>query len=147
MSKLDVVKDIFGAVEQGDPARAGQYMTEDFQFSGPVPEPVEKQQYIGLLTAMRKASPDWSFNLSDIHEHGDLVHATIQITGTQTEELDLTPMGFPRVPATGKAISLPAEHPALTFTSDDKVSKIHVDVTEGGGVLAILRQIGAPLPG
>ena len=96
--------------------------------------------------AMSAAFPDWSFNASEFVEEGDTVRVTVQITGTHTGDLDLSPMGLPKVPATGKKIKNPVEHPVVTIKGG-KITGVHVgDVTPDGGVPGILKQLGVELP-
>ena len=75
-----------------------------------------------------------------------MVRVAVQITGTHTNDLDLTPMGMTKVPATGKSVSNPVEHPEITI-KDGKITSIHVaDVTPDGGVGGILKQLGVEMP-
>lgn len=41
---------------------AASYMSEDFQFSGPVPEPVDGKQWLALMQALNTAFPDMNYN-------------------------------------------------------------------------------------
>jgi len=94
---------------------------------------------------MLAAFPDWSFNLSDVQVTGNVAHTKHQITGTHTGNLDLSALGLPVVPATGKAVKLPVEYGDFTFEGG-KVVRLHVDVPADGGIPAMLQQLGVEMP-
>ncbi len=145
MNAIDLVKAGFATSEAGQPGKFAEYLADDLVFAGPVPEPVGKREFIGIQTAMVAAMPDWKFNGKDFKQDGDKVTATFQITGTQTRELNLPMPGFPKVPASGKHVSLPQE--GMTFTvKDGKISRIESAAVPGGGVMGVLAQLGVQLP-
>jgi predicted ester cyclase len=114
-------------------------------FAGPVPQPVGKREFVGLMNALVAAIPDWKFNATDYKQNGNQVFVTFQITGTQTGELNLPMPGFPKLPPTGKRISLPRE-PTVVTIKDDKISRLEASVVPGGGVAGVLAQLGVPMP-
>lgn len=145
MSKVDTARAFSEALEARDFNKAGSYLTDDFVFAGPVPQPIGKQEFIAVQSAFEDAFPDWAFNSHDEVEQGDLVTAAVQITGTHSRDLVLPMPGMPPIPATGKRVSLPEEHLTFTFKGD-KIASLTSDNTPGGGVPGILAQIGVPLP-
>ena len=140
----DIVKAVFEAMETKDFDKMSAMVTDDFTFSGPVPEPVGKEKWVSLQRALLNGFPDWKFNAS-FHESGETVHIDVEITGTHDGDLDLSVMGLPNVPATGKSIKLPKGHMDATL-SDGKLSSLVGKPTEGGGVMGILSQLGVELP-
>jgi predicted ester cyclase len=145
MNAIDFVKSGLAATEAGHPSQFGELLSDDMVFAGPMPEPVGKREFIGLQTAMVAAMPDWKFNAKDFKQNGDKVSATFQISGTQTSELNLPMPGFPKIPASGKRVSLPQE--GMTFTvKDGKISRIESAKVPGGGVSGVLAQLGVPMP-
>jgi predicted ester cyclase len=145
MKAIDTVKAGIAASEAGDIKKYESLLADDMVFAGPVPKPVGKREFIGLQTALLAAMPDWKFNASDFKENGDKVTVMVQITGTQTKELNLPMPGFPKVPPTGKRVSLPKE--LTTFTvKDGKITRLETANTPGGGVPGILSQLGVPMP-
>lgn len=145
MNNVELVQSMLAAFEAGDTAMLSAAMTDDFVFSGPVPQPIDKAGFLGLNQALHTAIPDWKFNASSFQENGDTVDFTDQITGTHTGVLAAIPMA-PPVPPTGKHIALPVEHLHITVRGG-KISRLHVDATPGGGVPGLYAQVGAPLPG
>ena|SRR5689334_25301691 len=145
MDAEKLVRDTLAAMEAGDAAKAGSNMTDDFVFSGPVPQPIGKAEFLGLQGGLVKAIPDWKFNASNFKVQGNTVSGTVQITGTHTATLDTHIPGMPPIPATGKRIALPQE--PFTFTlRNDKIALFEAAHVEGGGVMGLLAQIGAAPP-
>ena len=145
MSKVDTVRAFSEALEARDFNRAASYLADDFVFTGPVPQPIGKQEFLAIQSAFEDAFQDWSFNSHDEVEQGDTVVAAVQITGTHTRDLVLPMPGMPRIPATGKRVSNPVEHITFTFKGD-KIASLTSDNVPGGGVPGVLAQIGVPLP-
>lgn len=145
MSKVETVKTFSEALEARDFDKAAAYLTDDFVFAGPVPQPIGKREFIAVQSAFENAFPDWSFNSHDEVEQDDQVTAAVQITGTHTRDLVLPMPGMPSIPATGKRVSLPEEHLTFTFKGD-KIASLTSDNTPGGGVPGVLAQLGVPLP-
>lgn len=114
-------------------------------FAGPLPQPIGKQEFVALQTALAKAMPDWNFHEQDFKQNGDIVAVSCQITGTQKGELNLPMPGFQKLPPTGKHVSL--VRAGLTFTvKDGKISRIESANVPGSGVPDILAQLGLPMP-
>jgi predicted ester cyclase len=145
MNAETITRAIYEALESGDMDKVGSYLSDDFVFSGPTPEPISGEQWAGMQTLMRKAFPDWSFNLSDVQVMGNEARATHQITGTHTGDLDLSPMGLAVIPATGKSIKLPTEQAVLTFEGD-KVVRFHADPSPDSGLPGLFKQLGVEMP-
>jgi hypothetical protein len=145
MNIEDITRTIFAALDSGDMDTVASYLSDDFVFSGPIPEPVGGERWLGLQRILQAGIPDWSFNLSDVQVTGNVAHTTHQISGTHTGNLDLSPMGMPVIPATGKSFKLPVEHADLTFEGN-KLTRFHADVAAGGGLPGILQQLGVDMP-
>jgi predicted ester cyclase len=143
MSKTETVKAFSSALEYRDFDKAASYLSDDFTLSGPMPQPVGKNEFIGIQSAFQRAFPDWKFNLHEVEEHDDTVTGAVQITGTHTEDLVLP--GMPPIPATHKEVSLPEEHLVYTF-EDDKIASLASDNVPGGGAPGVLQQIGVQMP-
>jgi predicted ester cyclase len=120
-------------------------LADDFQLAGPVPQPVGKKEFVGLQMAMHVAMPDWKFNAADFHEDGDVVTVNLQITGTQSGELSLPMPGLPKLPPSGKQVSLPTEASQFTV-KNRKLARLDVSSTPGGGVAGVLAQRGVKMP-
>jgi hypothetical protein len=145
MTKTETVKAFSAALEARDFEKAASYLTDDFALSGPLPQPIGKQEFIAVQSAFEDAFQDWSFNSHDEVEQGYKVLAAVQITGTHTIDLVLPMPGIPPIPATNKKVSLPVEHITFTFKGD-QIASLTSDNVPGGGIPGVLQQIGVPLP-
>lgn len=145
MTKTEAVRAFSVALEAREFEKAASYLADDFVLSGPVPQPIGKQEFIAVQTAFENAFEDWAFNSHDEVEQGDKVIAAVQITGTHTRDLVVPIPGMPTIPATHKKVSLPEEHLEFTFKGD-KIVSLTSDNVPGGGVPGVLQQIGVPLP-
>ncbi len=143
MSATETVKAFSSALEAHDFAKVATYLSDDFVLSGPTPQPVGKNEFIGIQSAFMTAFPDWAFNLGSLEEHGDKVQATVQITGTHTAALVMP--GMPPIPATNKKIALPQERLEFTF-KHGKIASLASDGVPGGGIPGALQQIGVQMP-
>jgi predicted ester cyclase len=141
MSNIDTVKAGQAAWCASNWDALAASLTDDFVFSGPVPQPLNKEAFLGLAKALLTAIPDWDFHARDFREEGDKVYLTDEITGTHTGTLAVVP-GVPPVAATGKSIKLSEGHQTYTFRGN-LVSNFEVQTS--GGVPEIYAQVGAPL--
>lgn len=139
MTKTETIKTFSAALEAREFEKAASFLADEFVFTGPVPQPIGKHEFI----AIQNAFEDWSFNSHDEVEQGDKVIAAVQITGTQTRDLVLPMPGMPTIPATNKKNSLPEEHLEFTFVGE-KIASLTSDNVPGGGVPGVLQQIGVP---
>jgi predicted ester cyclase len=145
MTGIEIVKAALAALEAGDFNKASGMLADDMVFAGPVPEPVGKREFIGIQTAMHAGIPDWKFNAADFKENGNQVTVVLQITGTQTKELQLPMPGMAPIPPTGKHIALPKEPGTFTI-KDGKITRLEASSVPGGGVMGVLAQLGVPAP-
>ena len=143
MSNTDLVKQGLDAWSNADWATLSTLITDDFTLTGPVPQPLDKNAFMGLGRALLTAFPDWSFNATDFREEGDKVYLTNAISGTHNGTLAAIP-GVPPVPATGKHVAVAPEKAVYTVRGD-KVSQISITPAPGGGVAALYAAVGAPL--
>ncbi len=145
MSNIDVFKSGLAAFEARDMKKVDGLISDDFQLSGPVPQPIGKPEFVGLQSALTAAMPDWKFNASDFKEEGDKVMAKVHISGTQTAPLSLPALGIQSFAATGKHVQLPYEQLTATI-KDGKLTRLESDNAKGAGVAGVLAQLGAPIP-
>ena len=141
MEPKELAEKFRDAFESGDMETCLSCLSDDFQFSGPVPEPQNREAWMGTTKMLAKAFPDINYNLKITGVEGNKVMSTSQLSGTHTGELDLTPMGFGLIPATGKSFSNPEEKGSLTIEGD-KITKYEIAPSESGGLMGILAQLG-----
>jgi hypothetical protein len=142
MNAQEIVKKALAEIEKG--AIDASTYTEDMIFSGPVPKPIKRNEYVTLMKNLVGASPDWNFHARDFTVLGDTVKVTVGITGTQTRTLPGLMPGIPALPPTNKRFILPEEHLSIKVRGD-KICELVVDVVPGGGVIGMLAQLGVQL--
>ena len=145
MDAEKLVRETLAAMEAGNTAKGGDNMTDDFKFSGPMPQPIGKADFLALQGALIKALPDWKFNAKSFKVEGNKVTFTVKITGTHTATLNPIMPGMSPVPATGKKVALP-EEPATMTIRGDKLASFEAAQVPGGGVPGLLAQIGVQMP-
>src|SRR3972149_11613887 len=145
MNALEMANKLFQAIEAKETMAAAKLISDDFTFSGPVPQPISGGEWLAMQQSLSNAFPDWKFNAADFREEGGKVRGAVQITGTHKGELDLSALGRPRVPATGIAVKLPREEITLTV-SNGRFASLNSPTTDGGGVMGILGQLGVAGP-
>ncbi len=142
MNAGDIVRELYSTLEAQQFDKALSMLTDDFTFSGATPQPLNKQQWIGVIRAMKAAIPDWSFGYKGTKVDGDYVEGTVSITGTQTGTLTLPMPGMQPIPATGKKVAGPTEKVELTVLGA-QVASLAVENVPGGGVPGIVAQLNA----
>ncbi len=143
MSNIEIVKKVLQAWENDDEATVSSLTADDFEMSGPLPEPIGKATFVGMMHVMNAGLSEFSFNAFDYEEAGETVTVKSRISATHTGTLAMP--GLPAILATGKKIQLPEE--VLTYTlKNGKLSLLTTDGRPDGGVGGILAQIGVPLP-
>jgi predicted ester cyclase len=133
------------AFNEGDLDKVASYLSGDFKFSGPVPEPIGSAEWLGMSRIFKTAFPDISYNLRITSVEGNLVKTTTRLNGTHTGVLDMSAMGMGSFPPTGKSFSNPVESGEATIEGD-KVKSIHIQSEEDSGVTGILAQLGIKPP-
>ncbi|MFW9780370.1 MAG: nuclear transport factor 2 family protein [Candidatus Heimdallarchaeota archaeon] len=138
--QIEQVKHFIQAMEESNIKKVDSFLSEKFVFEGPVPQPLNKENYIGFLHAMSNAFTEFKYNPSNFSEEGNTVTYAIKITGKHTGKLALPNIN--PIPATNRTFELPPEKATITF-SGDKISKMYANVTENGGVGGIIKQLTA----
>lgn len=138
MSSAETLKALDALISGGDLRRAGDFLTDDFQFVGVRPQPLGKAEALGVWTTLRAALPDFNHNLRDVRASGNIVYGVVEVTGTQTGTLNV-PNG-PTIPATGRQVRNPAERVAVTVRGG-AVCRWEIEHVPGGGLEGLLAQI------
>ena len=145
MNKREIVQTLLDSVQKGDFEKAKSLLSDDFQFSGPIPEPVNREAWIGMSSSLKTAFPDLDYRFKVIGADDDVVKTTAQLSGTHSGSFDLTNMNMGVIPATHKAFSAKLEKTKITV-KENKITSWAVEPTQGAGLNAILDQLGVKLP-
>jgi predicted ester cyclase len=141
MNKREIVQALMDSVQQGNFESARTMLADNFVFSGPVPEPINAEAWLGMSINMKTAFPDLDYRFKVIGTDGDVVRSTTQLSGTHSGSFDLTNMKMGVIPATNKTFSAKMEKTRVTVKGD-KVTSWAVERTDGAGLKAILGQLG-----
>ena len=145
MNKREIVQSLMDSIQKGDFVHAKTMLADDFQFSGPVPTPINRDSWLGMSASLKTAFPNLDYHFNVIGAQGDVVKTTSQLSGTHRGSFDLTNMKMGVIPATKKAFSAKLEKTKITVR-DNKITSWAVEPTDGAGLKAILGQLGVAGP-
>jgi SnoaL-like polyketide cyclase len=145
MDTKETVQSLMDAVQMGNFEKAKSYLSNDFKFSGPVPQPISGAEWIGLSANLKAAFPDLNYHFKIESVNGDTASISAELQGTHKGDLDLTAMHMGVIPATGKSFKAAHEH-GKVMVRDGKVTSLRNEPTEGAGLMAILGQLGVKVP-
>ena len=140
MNKRETVQTLMDAVQQGDLGLAESMLAHDFYFSGPIPEPINKEAWLAMSISLKNAFPDLDYHFKVIGTEGNVVKTTSQLSGTHTGPLDLTHMQMGLIPATNKTFVTTREKTKITV-KENKITTWTTEPTQGAGVSEILKQL------
>jgi len=145
MDTKATVQSLMDAIQMGDFKKAESLFTDDFKFSGPVPEPISGQAWLGMSASLKAAFPDLNYRFKIESVDGNTAHISGELSGTHKGALDLTAMHMGTIPATGKSFKAAHEH-GKVMVRDGKIAFWAMEPTEGAGLMAILGQLGVKVP-
>lgn len=145
MNKRETVQALMDSIQKGDFEAAKTMLAEDFQFSGPVPDPIDAEAWLGMSDSLKTAFPDLDYHFRVIGAEGDVVRTTAQLSGTHSSEFDLTGMDMGVIPATNKVFSTKLEKIKVSVR-EGKIASWAVEPTEGAGLMTILKQLDVLVP-
>jgi len=144
MNEIDLVKSELKSIEDADFLHYREKYLDNFIFTGPVPKPLNRVEFIDLNRAILKAFPDWKFNATNFKQVRDHVTCNTRISGTHTGVLELPMLGISAQP-TNKRFASPEE--LLTITVENgKITRVESANMPGGGLMGILAQVGVQVP-
>jgi hypothetical protein len=145
MQIQDITNQVLDGLEKGEIKSTANRYADNFTFSGPVPMPLNKNQFMDLMSKVLTGVPNWKFNRHDLRVEGQTVLVPVQVTGTQTQTLPGLMPGMPDLPATNRAFRIPPEVIRVTYQGE-RIVDIHVDPVPGGGIPGMLEQLGVAVP-
>ena len=145
MDTKAIVQSLMDAVQKGDFEKAQSTLANDFQFSGPVPQPISGPAWMGMSASLKTAFPDLNYQFKIESVDGNTTHISAQLKGTHTGKLDLSAMGLGVIPPTNKTFAI-AHETGEASVQDGKVKTWAMKGTEGAGIMAILGQLGVKTP-
>lgn len=145
MEKIEIVKNLFSAIEQNNFEKAKSYLTSDFKVVGAPPQPIGADEWINFHKIVNKGIPDFKFNFKNGSESGNTVNGVCQVGGTFTNEMPSFSQGKAAIKPTNKTVFNPKENVTVTFKGE-KIQTLTVEKVQDGGMNGFLKKIGAELP-
>jgi predicted ester cyclase len=145
MNRRETVQALMDSVQKGDFENAKTMLADDFQFSGPVPEPIDRDAWLSLSASLKTAFPDLDYHFKVIGTEGHVIRTTSQWSGTHSGSLDLTGRNMGVIPATNKSFVANRDRTKITV-KENKITSWVVEPTQGAGVMEILKQLDAKMP-
>ena len=143
----ETAHEFLDALDSHDMVAIEAFLTDDFQLSGNVTQPLTKQGMLALLRAYFDAFSDFNFNFAGAAEENKVLHLKFAITSTHDGPLDLEQVGIPlKVEPTKKTASLPESSMDIKFNDQDQVSSITMNQAQGAAMTDLVAQLGAELP-
>ena len=145
MNRRETVQALMDSVQKGDFENAKTMLADDFEFSGPVPEPLDRDAWLRMSADLKTAFPDLDYHFKVIGTEGNVIRTTSQWTGTHRGALDLTDSDMGVIPATNRSFVANRDRTKITVR-DDKITSWVVKPTQGAGLMEILKQIEVKTP-
>ena len=140
MNKRETVQALMDSIQKGDFENAKSMLSDDFQFSGPVPALIDAEAWLEMSLSLKTAFPDLNYRFKVIGADGDVVKSTSQMSGTHSGSFVLTGVNMGVIPATNKTFSVKLEKTKVTVKGT-KVSAWFVEPNDGAGLTEILKQL------
>jgi hypothetical protein len=139
-----LTRQVLKAIEDQDFEAARALLSDDFQFSGAVPNPISADEWLGVHKALAGGMPDFSFHYQATGGTAEEAQGTVQVGGTHTRTFVPPIPGVPPIPASGKQILNPVER-VLVTARNGKLTRYVVESVPNGGLIGILTQMGAAI--
>lgn len=143
MSKFEIIRKAYQALEEGDFTAAEAYFTDDFVYKGTVGSPYNKRRYFELMASLKQGFPDYSLNLRFLSAEGDVVKTIFDAVGTHTGVFQIP--GITPIQPTGRVVALP-RHMLIFTLIGEKIREAQLEDVSGGGLLGLLESLGVHLP-
>jgi predicted ester cyclase len=109
-----------------------------------LPQAIPALEAIKVTSGLNVAIPDIKFDIQQVTVNGNQATVNVLWSGTQSGPLSLPIPGMPTIPPTGKKVSVKDTY--VLTVQGDKVSHFHIDTPAGGGIPAMLAQLGVKTP-
>ncbi len=122
MNNIEIVKAYFAALDSANLERVDQFLSDEYQLVDFTPQPMDKEARLLLTRQLKAAMPNLTHSLSNIRADNNVVKLTVQLSGTNSANLDLRPMGIGVVPSSQKFIIFPNGNYEITV-KDGKITQ------------------------
>ena len=119
MNALEIVTKLDKEICGGELAKAATYLADDFRFVGVSPQPLNKDEALGLWATIRVAMPDFSHNMRGQREAVNIVYATVE-AGARTPGPSPSRTVPPCLPRSAPGATPPSGSPSPCATARSK---------------------------
>ena len=145
MEDLVILNKFLNAIESQDIQTITDCLHDDLKMINPIGT-MDKLKYLNFKKSLYSAFPDFKYNPKIICKENDFYLVKINMTGTHTGVFNISLTGGTQyIDPTHKRIVLPEQEMRYSI-KDNKIYRIIAKNVAGGGIIAILRQVGAKLP-
>jgi ketosteroid isomerase-like protein len=145
MNSQETVQTLMDSVQRGDFDKAKTLLSDDFQFKGLIPRPINGKTWLRMSASLKMAFSGLNYHFKVEGSDGNTVNTTSQMSGNNRGAFDLTGLHMGVISATNKAFSTATENHTITV-KNEKVSSWVVEPAEGAGLMAILKQLDVKPP-
>jgi len=145
MDSKEIVQALMDSLQRGRFDTARTFLSDDFKITGFFPTPINGKTWLNTIANLKMACADLNYHFQLLGIEGNVVHTTLQLSGTNSGAFDFTDIKMGVIPATNKKFSSARQETQITVKGG-KVTSWVVEPTEGAGWNAILRQLGVKLP-
>jgi hypothetical protein len=137
----------FEALDYHDLDMLATILSDDFQLSGNVTQPLDRDGMLALMGAYFTAFSDISFNFTEAEQTDNIVKVKYHVTATHDGNLDLTPLGVAiSLEPTEQKIDLPESRAEYHFSESDQLTAQIVQQAAGAAMSDLLSQLGIEMP-
>lgn len=118
MDSIGIVKAYFAALDAADLHQADQYLDENYQLIDFSSKPMDKVEMFEMISLLKSGLPNLQHSLSNIRVEEQVVKMTVQLSGTNSGNLDLRKMGIGIVPRSQKFVIFPNGNYEFTIKNE-----------------------------
>lgn len=122
MDNVEIVKAYFAALDSQNMEKVDQYLSDQYQLVDFTPQPMDKAARLLMVRQLKEAMPNLSHSLSNISVEQNVVKATVQLSGTNSANLDFRKLGIGVIPRSHKFIIFPNGNYEFTV-KDGKITQ------------------------
>jgi len=122
MDSVDIVKAFYAALDSADMEQIDRYISDQFELVDFTNQPMDKTAMLDMLTSFKGGLPNLQHSLSNIRQEENVVKLSVQLSGTNSGNVDLRKMGIGVIPRSQKFIIFPNDNYEFTFKSE-KISQ------------------------
>lgn len=117
----EIVKAYYAALDSDDMNQIDQLLAENYQLVDFTQHPMDKEAMLEMMRLFKSALPNLKHSLSNIRLEANVVKLTVQLSGTNSANLDLRTMGIGVIPRSQKFIIFPNGNYEFTIV-DEKIT-------------------------